>query len=197
MDTSNNFLKFNTEAKAFLSRAVDHLNHYEEEGSVEFFYYAALEIRFGIEARLNEYLSQTLKSFGQDSKISDYSASKLLKKLTTIDPQASHKSLIQVTNEQRGQSIIWQYTPVTPRLASIHGQLGELLHYKFFTNNEHWYVRKPLGGNPQKSIADFLPLLREGIAELKQATSGTLLTNPHFSEIIKAEIDSIKEASDT
>ncbi len=78
-----------------------------------------------------------------------------------------------------------QFTPVSQRLAVIHGQLGELLHYKFFINNEHWAVRTPLGGNPHRSIADFLPLLKEGVAELQLATSGSLLSNPRFTELVQ------------
>jgi len=34
------------------------------------------------------------------------------------------------------------------------------------------------GGEPHRSLADFLLLLKEGIAELQQATSGSLLGNP-------------------
>ena len=86
-----------------------------------------------------------------------------------------------------------QFTPVSQRLAAIHGQLGELLHFKFFTNNEHWLIRKPLGRNPHSSIADYVPLLREGIAELQQATSGLLLSNPRFTELVE---EVAKEAPD-
>ena len=81
--------------------------------------------------------------------------------------------------------MVMQFTPVSQRLAAIHGQLGELLHYKFFINNEHWAIRKPLGGNPHRSVADFLPLLKEGIAELRQATSGSLLSNPRFTQLVQ------------
>ena len=63
--------------------------------------------------------------------------------------------------------------------------MGELLHYKFFTNNEHWTFKKPLGGNPHRSLADFLPLLNEGIAELRRATSGSLLSNPRFTKLVQ------------
>ncbi len=78
-------------------------------------------------------------------------------------------------------------------VAEHDGQLGELLHYKFFTNNEHWAIKKPLGGKPHRSLADFLPLLNEGIAELRQATSGSLLSNPRFTKLVQ---DVAEEATD-
>ena len=165
---------------------MEHLARFEREESVESFFYAALELRFGIEARLNEYLGPALKSIGKDStSISEYVATKLLNSLISIDPNAGCPSTLRITGEQDGNSMVMQFTPVSRRLAAIHGQLGELLHFKFFINNENWVVRKPLGGNPHRSIADFLPLLKEGIAELQQATSGALLSNRHFTQLVQ------------
>jgi len=63
--------------------------------------------------------------------------------------------------------------------------LGELLHFRFFTNNEHFFIRNALGGNPYRSIADYLPLLKEGIAGLQEATRGLLLANPKFTKIVE------------
>lgn len=186
MNQPHPFLRFNTGARSFLARSIEHLAVFERDESVEHIFYAALELRFGIEARLNEYLAPALKSIGKDQKnISEYVASKLLKRLISIDPDAGRGSTLRITSEQSGHSTGMQFTPVSQRLAAIHGQLGELLHFKFFTNNEHWLMRKPLGGNPHRSIADYLPLLKEGIAELQQATSGLLLSNPRFTEIVE------------
>jgi hypothetical protein len=180
------FLRFGIGARAFLSRAEKHLARFESEQSVESFFYAALELRFGIEARLNEYLAPALRSIGKDSKdISEYVATKLLKRLVAIDPDAGRSSMLRITGEQDGHSMTLQFTPVSQRLAAIHGQLGGLLHFQFFNNNEHWTFRKPLRGNPHRSIADFLPLLQEGIAELRKATSGSLLSNPRFTQIVQ------------
>jgi hypothetical protein len=186
MDSPHPLYRFSTLARAFLARAEERLATFEETDALESFFYSALELRFGIEARLNEYLAPALKSIGKDStNISEYVATKLLKQLISIDPDAVRPSTIRITGEQHARSTTMQFTPVTSRLASIHGQLGELLHFKFFTNNEHWYIRKPLGSNPHRSVADFIPLLREGIAELRAATSGTLLANPQFTEVVR------------
>ena len=186
MTKPNPFLHFNISSRSFLSRARQHLACFEEDESVENFFYAALQLRFGIEARLNEYLKPALKSIGKESKqISDYVATKLLKRLIAIDPDADRQSTLRITSEQDGHSVKMQFTPVSKRLASIHGQLGELLHYKFFINNEHWMIRKPFGGNPHRSLPDFLPLLKAGINELQQATSGTLLGSPQFTQLVE------------
>lgn len=186
------FFRFPTGARAFLTRAAEHLARFEREDAVESFFYAALELRFGIEARLNEYLASALKSVGKDSKsINEYVATKLLKRLVTIDPNAGRASTLRITSESDGSSTVLQFTPVSPRLAAIHGQLGELLHYKFFVNNEHWVMRKPLGGDPHRSVADFVPLLKEGIAELQSATSGLLLGNPSFTELVQQIADEV------
>jgi len=194
MNQAHPFLRFNTGARSFLARSIAQLAVFERDESVEHFFYAALEVRFGIEARLNEYLEPALKSIGKDNKsISEYVATKLLKRLISIDPDAGRASTLRITGEQSGHSTVMQFTPVSQRLAAIHGQLGELLHFKFFTNNEHWLIRKPLGRNPHSSIADYVPLLREGIAELQQATSGLLLSNPRFTELVE---EVAKEAPD-
>lgn len=194
MEQHNPFLEFQISAGSFLGRSKRHLEEFDKTEAVDHFFYAALELRFGIEARLNEYLKAALRSLGRDpNEIPEYVASKLLRRLLTIDPDAGEPSTLRITNEQSGHSFSAKFTPVSPRLAAIHGQLGELLHFKFFTNNRNWLVRKPLGGKPHRSVADYLVLLREGIAELEYATSGSLLFNPRFKLLVE-EISS--EASD-
>lgn len=179
------FFRFQTHSRAFLARARENLARFEMDGQVQDFYYAALELRFGIEARLNEYLSPALKRIGKEPKdVPDYVASKLLNRLAAIDPTSEQQTTLRFTSEQTGNSLVAHYTPVSRRLAAIHGQLGELLHYKFFVNNEHWLLRKLLGGNPHRSIPDFVMLLNEGMAELEQATVGKLLGNPKFTALV-------------
>lgn len=197
MDSMNRphpFLRFNTGARSFLARSIAQLAVFERDESVEHFFYAALELRFGVEARLNEYLGPALKSIGKDNKsISEYVATKLLKRLISIDRDADRASTLRIASEQSDRSTVMEFTPVSQRLAAIHGQLGELLHFKFFTNNENWFMRKPLGDNPHRSVADYLPLLKEGIAELQRATRGSLLSNPRFTELVE---EVAKEAPD-
>jgi len=183
-------LRFPTAGRSFLARAKAHIELFEQQETVENFYYAALELRFGIEARLNEYLTPALRSIGKDAKeVTEYVGTKLLKRLLSIDPDADRASALRLTSEQDGHSTVLQFTPVSQRLAAIHGQLGELLHFKFFTKNEHWMMRDALGGNPHRSIADFLPILKEGITELQQATNGSLLSNPRFTQLVESTLN--------
>lgn len=185
MSAESPFLNYHISARAFLNRASAHLSKYENEECVESFFYAALELRFGIEARLNDYLKAALQTIGKDSKdIKDYVASKLLKRLISIDPEADSFSRLRITCEESENSTTLCFTPVSQRLASIHGQLGEFLHYKFFNNNKHWFCKKPLGKISDKSISDYVPLIKEGLEELKVATSGSLLSNPRFTAIV-------------
>ena len=189
MDPHDPFFRFRTDARSFLARSKVHVEEFEKTEAVEHFLYAALELRFGIEARLNEYLGPALKSIGKEKKdISEYVATKLLKRLLIIDPESGRASTLRITNEQSGQATVLQFTPVSARLAAIHGQLGELLHFKFFVNNEYWIMRKLLGGNPHRSLAEFVGLLKEGIGELDHATSGSLLSNPKFTQLVEEVI---------
>jgi hypothetical protein len=193
MKDSSPFYNFQAHSRAFLARARDNFSQFESDGQVQYFFYAALDLRFGIEARINEYLAPALKTIGKEPKdVPEYVASKLLKKLNTIDSTSDQQSVIRITSENSVSTFEGHYTPVSRRLASIHGQLGELLHYKFFVKNERWLLRKPLGGDPHRSIPDFLELLREGITELEQATSGRLLGNPKFTELVQEVLDEDK-----
>ena len=178
MSEFNPTFQFQAHSRAFLNRAREHLACFEMDGQVQNFYYAAIELRFGIEARLNEYLAPALEAIGKTSKdVPEYVATSLLKKLARIDPTSEQPATLRFTSEQTGDSSVAHYTPVSRRLAAIHGQLGGVLHYIFFVQNEHWLLRKPLRGNPHRSIPDFVLLLNEGVAELERATSGTLLGN--------------------
>jgi hypothetical protein len=186
MNDAYPFLQFNTSATSFLARAKTHLREFQHTEAVEHFQYAALDLRFGIEARLNEYLGPALKAIGKDPKhITEYVANKLLNRLLTIDPAAWRAGTLRITNEQSGHATVLQFTPVSKRLAAIHGQLGELLHFKFFINNERWNMRQPLGGKPHRSLADYIGLLEEGFNELEHATSGQLLQNPKFTQLVE------------
>ena len=178
--------RFNTSSRGFLERARAHLSAFLADGEVDRFFYAALELRFGIEARVTEYLKSALTSIGRDVKdVDGYVASRLLKRLAEINPDYERGMTLRLTSQQTGDATVLHYTPVTRELASIHGRLGELLHYKFFLNNEHWLYRIPLGGAPHRSLPDFVPLLEQGCEELERATSGLLLGHPRFTEVVE------------
>lgn len=178
--------RFNTSPRAFLARARVHLSAFLVDDEVDRFFYAALELRFGIEARVTEYLKPALVSIGRDIKdVDDYVASRLLKRLAEINPDYEVGVTLRLTSQQSGNTTVLHYTPVTRELASIHGKLGELLHYKFFLNNEHWVYRVPIVGGPHRSLTDFIPLLEKGCEELELATAGLLLGHPRFTEVVE------------
>lgn len=186
MTSAHPFVRFHIGSRAFLERARGHLSAFRaSEDAAPSLFYAALELRFGIEARVTEYLQTAMKNLGRDaSEVNDYVATKLLKRLTQIEPNYEQGGGLRITNEQNGHQTILEFTPVTRELARLHGKLGELLHYKFFLNNKHWQLKKPMGGQPHRSIGDFADMVDGGIAQLGEATRGLLLGHMRFTEIV-------------
>ena len=180
------FVRFHIGARAFLARAREHMSAFRaNDDETHRLFYAALELRFGIEARVSEYLQTAMKNLGRDaSEVNDYVASKLLNRLTQIEPNYEQAGVLRITNEQNGHQTVLEFTPVTRELARLHGKLGELLHYKFFLNNKYWQLKKPLGGQPHRSIGDFAALVDDGISQLAKATRGSLLGHMRFTQIV-------------
>lgn len=185
------FHDFPMHSQAFLSRATEYVDAFEVRGDVAAFFHAALHLRFGIEARLNEYIRAALESLGRPmERSSQFAATDLLARLKKIDPNANRESFLRAVKPGTSE-ILYEarFTPVSKRLAGIHGQLGELLHHKFFLNNPNWHMKGSLAGGSQKSLSDYTPLLREGLTELAQANSGSLLTTPFFSLLVAEALD--------
>lgn len=185
------FHRYSTASRSFLARAEAHLKAFQDEGEVAPFFYAALELRFGIEARLQEYIDAALRSLKQESPGTPvYVATKLMHQLQRLNPDADKAQGIRVIEEGSGKvALSGTYTPVTPRLAKIHGMLGELLHYKFFGNNKNWLIKGASRGPSKQTLTDHAALLHEAVEELKIATSGTIL----YSSFIKAAVQTALE----
>ena len=189
LEEKDPFFDFLSHSRAFLERGRQHLSRFDAEEDVASLFYAALELRMGIEARVTEYLEVALKKLGKTPKdVSAYTASKLLAHLGRLAPDAERASTVRLVREApRATSQFW-YTPVTSELAQIHGRLGELLHYRFFVTNENWFLRQRLRAGA-KSLVDFRDLLAEAEAGLAQATAGTLLGHPHFTSLVSEVLD--------
>jgi hypothetical protein len=173
-------------ARAFLDRAKVHLAQFDQEQTPANLFYAALELRFGIEARLNDYLSPVLKDLGKDQKYeTEYAGTKLLKKLLRLDPNADKATQLRFTIEATGSQTHLEFTPVSSRLAALHGQLGDCLHFKFFTANEHWYLKPRVNGISGKTLWTVRDLLEETVNELTEATRGHLTAHPRFTGFVQ------------
>jgi len=185
MSSSINWFKYNIPSFCFLERARKQIKLFDE-GIPESLFYAALELRMGIEARLFEYIEASLRVNKRPLKrITDYSATKLLKRLSQIDPNAIDHLTMIITIEGSGHGSALEYTPVTKKLASFHGMLGEILHFKFFRNNKYWYYIKRLSlKHKNKSLLDYRDFLKECAIELEKANKGILLSPPSFIEVI-------------
>lgn len=185
------FLKYNIGSRSFLERAEEHIAQFESSRSVAAFFYAALQLRFGIEARLQEYLDATLRQRGsQADRSSEPAATKLLRRLSAIAPESEYATQLRIVGEQSGSETNLRYTPVTRRLAKMHGRLGALLHFKVFARNRSvWFIDAPLEGGDGTSLVTHLEFLRNVAEELRSATGGTLLTHPAFTQLVEAFVN--------
>jgi hypothetical protein len=187
---------YRAHSRAFLARAITALAAFDTQERPDELFHAALELRFGIEARLFEYIEAALKTLKQEPKrIKDYSATKLLAKLTALNPRAEHHVFVKITSEQTGSSTALQFTPVTRELAIIHGKLGGLLHFTYFSNNSLWCLRRRLDVDGVPTLLNARDLVQQGIEELSRATAGTLLPSALFTENVAAVND--ESASDS
>jgi len=128
--------------------------------------YAALELRFGIEARLQELLEA--QRHISEKKKKGWQIAKLSKNLKKAFRGGDRVTEIEITDPQSGESLAkFFYTPVSPKLEKMGQKLGDLLHAmkKVRNDDDPWWekTRRYL-----EQIAD----------ELARATAGTLLGPP-------------------
>jgi hypothetical protein len=181
----NGIYRWLAASRGFLDRAKNSLADFDGQDDVQQLFVATLMLRFGIEARLFEYIEAELPAETREADvrtISEFAASKLLRQLTSINPRAAHETThVFRPSDEPEKTFGFRYTPVTRELASIHGQLGALLHFNYFKRNPHWYVDARSTNSGTSTILDARDLVARGIAELEKATQGTLLNNPSFA----------------
>lgn len=186
MNSSFRF-QFSTEGAAFLWRAREALSAFDSREDPSDLLVAAMHLRLGIEARLFEYLDVALRQLGHSrSKIAQYRAQELLGKLTTVRPDSLMEGGVTITMDGSGDSTSFVFTPVTKQLAGVHARLGTFLHYPYFWNEPHWYLRQrfdePRGWPTLYHVRDYL---ENGIEQLDQACRGTLLAHPTFTVAVE------------
>lgn len=149
-------------SRDYLSRAQERLR----EGKLESLFYAAFELRCGIESRMQQYLNA--QEFVSKSKKKGWQIAKLGKNIEQVFKMGDRVAEFAVIEKETGSIIDkFYYTPVTSKLREMGERLGDLLHAMKKSRKEDdkwWYdTRKYLEGVCQ---------------ELAKANAGTLLGVP-------------------
>ena len=177
---------------AFLERARANLAKFDSQDDASALFYAALELRYGIEKRLYEYINSAMEMAKRESKAHrEYAATKLLKRYLEEFPDGACEQTLTMAPNDGGPGLIIRYTPVTKELATNHGRLGELLHAAFFEQHPFWWVRERLSPEGQ-SLTDVRAFLQIVFDQLAEANSGELLSPPVFRNWVEKELDGEK-----
>lgn len=155
-------MEYKCETKDYLRRARARL----AEANPEALFYAALELRCGIEARLREYFDAQAET--TKKKREGWRISKLAKQVEAAF-KTREKVVRLVVLDPELNNVISEafYTPVTRKLQKLGEQLGDFLHApdKMRAEDDQW-----LGVLREK--------LNETCRELEFAASGTLMAPP-------------------
>lgn len=148
---------YSSSARAYLARARKKLSL----GTKEALFYAAFEIRCGVEARLQEYLEP--HEHIPESRRTDWRVGKLHRTANEAFQLGDQVSRLDIVFETRSDHpFTFYYTPVTSRLKAIVERLGNYLH--------------AAQGPREKGFWDQVrDELAEAIQLLEDATTGTLL----------------------
>ena len=146
----------------YLQRARQRLDEGTPEGTL----YAALELRCGIEARIQLYLAAQTES--DKLRKGGWKVAVLGKELERRFKLGEKTIHIQVLGKDDNTVIDnWFYTPVTRKLRTLHGKLGNYLHAlnRFRSINDPWWQQA------RKFMEDVY-------VELEKATRGNLMSVP-------------------
>lgn len=180
--------EYGCHSRDFLSRAVLARRRWKDEGQLAYFFYAALELRNGIEARLHEHLAASqLMQMGSWKPSQQYSATRLLRELAKVNPAASTQVTVIVGSEGAGRKFV--HEPITPELASIHGQLGELLHHNFFLSESNAPRINSTRNLSSEAIDAKDELLYRGIDELERCVNSNFVITPDLLATIQEFVD--------
>jgi len=146
-------------AESYLDRAKRRLAQPSPENLV----YAALEIRCGVEARMQEYLEPQdhLPKKGRTS----YRLNVLGRELDKVSPDDDRVTRLTVFSESGMYLGAYHYTPVSRRLRELAGKCGDLLH-------------APASAPSPETWQEAEALLTEAFQELCRACCGELLGTP-------------------
>ncbi|HTX22704.1 MAG TPA: hypothetical protein VMD27_12725 [Candidatus Aquilonibacter sp.] len=155
-------MPYDTSSRAYLARAK--LNF--DSGRDESLFYAAYELRCGVEARLKEYIVK-----GQADSVSlrkiPWEIRKLAKMLAESSEIHDKRYVFVFVNPKTREKHYAIYSPVSSKLRKIAEKLGDFLHCV-----DQGRVLNPL------FFPRFRQLVKRGIEEMALATSGTLVAPP-------------------
>ena len=155
-------IEYGITSRDYLTRAEARL----EENTPEGLFYAALELRFGIEARMQEYLEA--QEDVSKKKKAGWQIAKLGKDIEHIFKLGDKVAEFTIMDKDTGSVIeTLYYTPVTSSLRKHGERLGDLLH-SLRTHaqlNDQWWTKTRA-------------TLEDTLKGLKRATTGTLLGVP-------------------
>ena len=155
-------MSYGIKAKDYLERAKMLL----KDNSEASLYYAAFEIRCGIEARMSEYLA--VQTHISAKKKRGWQVSKLASNIEEAFRLGEQSAVIKIIDKTNpGVILDLRYTPVRKRARKIAEKLGNYLHQsKRFNepNSNYW--------------PNFRKLLDQGVEELEFSLSGILLGPP-------------------
>lgn len=153
--------KYGITSRDYLARAASLRN----DGGTSTLLYAALELRFGIEARLHEYLKGAAKVATIKKDL--WQIKNLIREVEGVVGEYDKAVVITCIDKESGVERKLEYTPVTKRLKKVGEKLGNYLHYS--------QMHKIDGDTLRRNL---IPILDEGITWLKFATRGTLICPP-------------------
>ncbi|MCW4629672.1 MULTISPECIES: hypothetical protein [Marinomonas] len=155
-------MSYGIRSKDYLFRA----NQLLAENTIPSLFYAAFEIRCGIEMRMSEYLeAQTHIS---EKKKSGWQVAKLAKNLEQAFRLGEKTAVIEIIDPNSNELILKTiYTPVRKKGRDVAQKLGDYLHKakKYHPDDDQYW-------------SEFRRLLNDGIAELEFSNSGDLLGPP-------------------
>ena len=152
---------YTTGSHCYLARAERMLN----EGTKESLYYAARELRCGVEARLREYLD--CQEHVPKKRRQEWNLGRLARTAKRTFSTENKVGRFSIADGETGELTVLYYTPVSRQLRKAAERLGNYLHASRQYHPPDDPFWKDLRGR-----------LREIAAELRKATAGTLLGMP-------------------
>jgi len=171
-DPNYPYFVYHHDAWSYVERAQKQLQLFDARNP-ECLFYAAFELRMGIESRLYDGLRALLQYNATEEErakhtkiIEKMNLDKIFKKLETIDENAL-KSSIMYLGRPRGESTsILRYAAVTKELVKDRGRVSDLLHYGFFIDNKEWYLKEKIFPNKDQYFAKIRALERASVVAL-------------------------------